>query len=103
MIWHSKADLERLGPPLRKDILWVSMVIIPLMAQLGAEIIRLVDAFNGKPLIISKVLGISITWGASPVQYVLGWVFHLVLLALLALGLWGCSLWLQQWAYFRRR
>ena len=103
MIWHSKTDLERLGPPTRKEMLWVAIVFLLLVAQLGGEIIRLVDAFNGQPLIISKVLGIFSTWDASPVQYILGLVFHLVLLILLVLGLWGCSLWLQQWAYFRRR
>ena len=103
MIWHTKMDLERLGPPTRKDMLWVAIAVALLVTQLGAEIIRLVDAFKGKPLIISKVLGIFITWETSPAQYVLGWMFHLVLLTLIAVGLWGCSLWLQQWVYFRRR
>ena len=91
------------GRPTRSDMFWV-LVGGPLVAlQVGVTIWRLVNAAFGKPLVVSGWFDIAVSAASPWWHLVAGVAFHLVILTILSLVLWGCAMQIQRWWFWRKR
>ncbi|MXO52279.1 hypothetical protein GRI42_13275 [Erythrobacter gaetbuli] len=91
------------GRPTRSDIFW-ALLGGPLVAlQVTVSIWRLVSAAFGKPLIVSGWFDITVSTASPWWHLVAGVMFHLVILTILSLVLWGCAMQIQRWRFWRKR
>ena len=91
------------GRPTRSEMLWL-LVGGPLIAlQVGVTISRLVNAAFGKPLLVSNWFEITVSTTSPWWHFVAGVTFHVVILTILSVVLWGGAMQIQRWWFWRRR
>lgn len=103
MIWHSKAELEEEGPPSRKEMIWPVVGTPIFLVQIAGLSWLLFRGLSGEPLPLSKLLGIYVVRTGPSWQFTAGIALYLVAIAIILLALWGCTLQIQSWLYWRGR
>lgn len=93
MLWHPKEELEALGPPRRKDLIWAAIAFVILPFVILYQISSIIRAVRDDFIVISKTLAISATAASEPIKFGAGIAIHVVVLAFLFTMLWAASLW----------
>ena len=100
---RTQPELEREGRPSRRELAWATIAIPFLLTVLTVWTHRVWRSFDGHPLEISGLLGISVRKAGPTWHYIGGLAFYAVLIIGCFLVLWACALQMQRWLYWRDR
>jgi hypothetical protein len=83
MLWHPKEELDSLGPPRRKDLIWASIAFAILPFGILYQVSLLIRA-------VRDGTGADIA-------------VRVAVLGFLLLMLWAAALWIQHWLHYRKK
>ncbi|KEO91173.1 hypothetical protein EH31_00480 [Erythrobacter longus] len=103
MIFMPRSELEAWGPPKGYELIATVFMFPVLIAQIVVFRHRLIRAFDGAPLMVTGLLDLYVKRSDGYWQFFASVGMYVVLIVAIIFLLWGCSLQVQRWLYWRKR
>lgn len=103
MIIMPKYELEDWGPPKGYELASAIFLFPVLITQIGVFCYRLVQAFDGHPLMVIGWFDLYVRKSDGYWQFIASVGMYVALIVAILFLLWGCSLQFQRWLHWRKR